>query len=402
MESATYAAQITLSNNAALERILRLAKAALDAETVAIYETEAEGGWSVLSATENHPEEESELIRQAIGEETEFIVPSLESHPELANHRWAMAPFEVRFLAAVAVTVGDEKKPLGHLVITDTRERCLDAAEGEVLSDLGQMCAEIFQLEATRATARDAEEQLEHEREEKQLLISALENSNRKLAQFAYVASHDLQEPLRMVTGFLGLLQDEYSDRLDEEANEYIAFAVDGAARMKQMIGDLLTYSRMSSSTEPYVEVDMELELGRAEREIVSNYPDATVEITHSKLPLVSGRKEQIFRLFSNLLVNAIQHSGPSPRIEVGYESLEEHHLFTVRDHGKGIAQDQHSRIFEIFVSGSRDSSRPGSGMGLAICTTIVEEHGGRLWVESMPGEGATFYFTISRGDPHE
>lgn len=200
-----------------------------------------------------------------------------------------------------------------------------------------------------------------------------------------------------MVTGFLGLLEEDYGHRLDEEAREYIEFAVDGSRRMKKMINDLLAYSRLKSSNEPFIDIDTDAIFVNSRDEILNNHPDVEATITHQPLPVVWGRREQLHRLFSNLLVNALKHSGPNPQVEVWSEERSDDYLFAVVDHGVGIDKSQQERIFDIFVRGGQRPRHDSTGIGLAICTAIVEEHGGRLWVDSTPGEGATFYFTISK-----
>lgn len=194
-----------------------------------------------------------------------------------------------------------------------------------------------------------------------------LKRSNAELEQFAYVASHDLQEPLRMVTSYLQLLERRYQGRLDADAHEFIGYAVDGAKRMQALINDLLAYSRITTRR-PLVAVDCEavLELGQ---------------------------------LFQNLISNALKFHGKKPpevRIEAAEHPSE--WVFSVRDNGIGIEPQYAERVFVIFERLHGPGQYPGTGIGLAICKKIVTRHGGRIWVESQPGQGATFYFTLGGG----
>ena len=230
--------------------------------------------------------------------------------------------------------------------------------------------------------------------EEKQL-EERLRRSNRDLEQFAYVASHDLQEPLRMVSGYLELVDERYGDRLDEDAREFIDYAVDGALRMKKMIADLLDYSRVNTRGEEPAPVDGGEALDEALASLRTLAEDEGARITSGELPPVLADEGQLVRVFQNLIMNAIRHGSEGVQIEVTAERAGDRWRFSVADDGPGIPPEQHERIFEIFESLERPDGRESTGIGLAICRRIVERHGGWIWVESEPDEGATFHFTM-------
>ncbi|RDI72024.1 PAS domain S-box protein [Halopelagius longus] len=219
-----------------------------------------------------------------------------------------------------------------------------------------------------------------------------LEESNERLEQFAYVASHDLQEPLRMVTSYLKLIERRYGDRLDEDGEEFLGFAVDGAERMREMIDGLLTYSRIETQGDPFDPVDLNDVLGHVRADLQMRIAESDADVAVERLPTVEGDASQLRQLFQNLLGNAIQYSGDEPpQVEVTAERDGESWVVSVRDEGIGIDPDSQDRIFEVFRRLHTNDELPGTGIGLALCRRIVERHGGDIRVESEPGEGATF-----------
>jgi len=225
-----------------------------------------------------------------------------------------------------------------------------------------------------------------------------LSESNEELERFAFVASHDLQEPLRMVTSFLQLLQKRYTKQLDEAADQYIHFAVDGAERMKKLIQDLLEYSRVGANKENYTKVDLNVVLKDVTDLFADKINSSGAQIEIAQLPVVSGRKVQLTQLFQNLLSNAIKYrSREIPEIEIGCEDKKRFWEFFVRDNGIGIDPKFSEKIFVIFQRLHSKSEYEGTGIGLSICKKIVDCHGGRMWVESEPGKGSTFRFLFPK-----
>ncbi|WP_375510238.1 GAF domain-containing protein [uncultured Nostoc sp.] len=237
-----------------------------------------------------------------------------------------------------------------------------------------------------------------------------LARSNAELEQFAYVASHDLQEPLRMVTSYLQLLERRYKSQLDANADQFITYAVDGARRMQTLINDLLNYSRVSSRGQPFMQVDCNVVLAGAIANLQLAIAESKAVVTHETLPQVMADATQLTQVFQNLIANAIKFcQNQQPRIHIGVakgdinldgESLNvipsaDEWLFWVRDNAIGLESQYAERIFIIFQRLHGRGKYPGTGIGLAICKKIIERHGGRIWVESKPGQGSTFYFTI-------
>jgi hypothetical protein len=211
------------------------------------------------------------------------------------------------------------------------------------------------------------------------------------------VASHDLQEPLRMVASFTQLLARRYKDKLDKDAHEFINYAVDGATRMQTLISDLLTYSRVGTQMKPFEEVSCEKILEQVLRSLRVAITDNHAKITLDPLPKLMADGMQLGQLFQNLITNALKfHGENAPQIHIGAVETETGWKFSVRDNGIGIQEEHTDRIFIIFQRLHTKAEYPGTGIGLAICKKIVERHGGRIWIEPTPGGGTTFYFTIS------
>ncbi len=239
-------------------------------------------------------------------------------------------------------------------------------------------------------------------RSERELAARArdLERSNADLEQFAYAASHDLQEPLRMVASYVQLLARRYRGKLDRDADEFIAFAVDGAERMQKLIRDLLTYSRVTRITRTMEPVDLGQTLRTAMTNLKVAIEDSGACVTAEPLPTVKGDATGLTALIQNLLANAIKFRGPNPpNIHVGVERAGEEWRISVRDDGIGFDPGQADRMFVIFQRLHSHEKYEGSGIGLAICRKIVERHGGRIWAESNPAGGATFQFTLPVAD---
>ncbi|RQG93271.1 PAS domain S-box protein [Natrarchaeobius halalkaliphilus] len=224
-----------------------------------------------------------------------------------------------------------------------------------------------------------------------------LEESNERLEQFAYAASHDLQEPLRMVTSYLQLIENRYADALDDDGEEFIEFAVDGATRMQKMIDGLLEYARVDTRGNPFEPVELNAILEDVLEDLRVQIDEADAEIRADDLPRVDGDASQLRQVFQNLLQNAIEYSGDEPpRVEIAAERTGDRWTVSIRDEGIGIDPDETERIFEVFQRLQSTEESEGTGIGLALCQRIVERHGGDIWVDSEPGEGATVSFTLS------
>ncbi|MGB9939096.1 PAS domain S-box protein [Methanosarcina sp.] len=245
------------------------------------------------------------------------------------------------------------------------------------------------------AAARDITERKKAEAMLK-LKLEELARSNAELEQFAYVSSHDLQEPLRMIASYLQLLQRKYQGELDDKADKYINFAVDGASRMQSLINDLLEFSRVTTKAREFEPVECELILDRVLSDLEIPIRENKAIISYDPLPEITADYTQLAQVFQNLISNAIKFRGKeAPEVYISAEKKEDQWLFSVRDNGIGIDPKYSDRIFEVFKRLHKREEYPGTGIGLSICKKIVERHGGNIWVESEPGKGSTFYFTL-------
>lgn len=233
--------------------------------------------------------------------------------------------------------------------------------------------------------------------QERERLLEEVQHSNQELQQFAYVASHDLQEPLRMISSYLQLLDKKYKGHLDEKAEAYIRYAVDGATRMQKLIEGLLAYSRISSGiTKQLVDTNLVLTAALANLEQATRECGGTITST-SPLPTVAGDETMLIQLFQNLIGNALKYRKPdvSPQVHVAARRQGNQWLFSVTDNGIGVDPQYRESIFQIFKRLHTRQEYPGTGIGLASCKKIVERHDGHIWLESEPGKGSTFHFTL-------
>jgi light-regulated signal transduction histidine kinase (bacteriophytochrome) len=227
-------------------------------------------------------------------------------------------------------------------------------------------------------------------------LTNNLQRSNAELLQFAYVASHDLREPLRMITSYLGLLEQKYKGQLDAKAQEYIRFAVDGGERMQLLIDDLLAYSRVDTRAKAFTPVDMNKVVDGVIKVLEVPIRENKAEVRVQPLPIINADESQMFQLMQNLLDNAIKfHGKDAPVAQVRAVENGKEWTFAVKDNGIGMNLSQSDKIFQMFQRLHGPGEYPGTGIGLAIAKKIVERHNGRIWVESEPGNGSTFFFTI-------
>ncbi len=240
--------------------------------------------------------------------------------------------------------------------------------------------------------------ELKHAEADLEKYAEELERSNNDLEQFAYIASHDLQEPLRMVSSYTQLLSRRYKEKLDSDADEFINYAVDGASRMQQLIDDLLTYSRVGTRGKPFEPIDCERVLDHVLANLKISIQETGCSVTLDPLPTVVADSGQLVQLFQNLIGNAIKFcKDVKPEIHIGtvFDQDKKEWIFSVKDNGIGIEPDFYDRIFVIFQRLHTKEEYKGTGIGLAVCSKIVERHGGRIWVESEMGEGTTFYFSL-------
>jgi PAS domain S-box-containing protein len=306
-----------------------------------------------------------------------LLINDVQQHPGVRAREWMQVQGLVSF-------VGTPLLVRGQLV--------------GVLSVFGRGTLEEETL-ATLATVADAVAQgLERRRAELSLQehVQELARSNEELQQFAYVASHDLQEPLRMVASYTQLLARRYQGKLDADADEFIAYAVDGVNRMQRLIQDLLTYSRVGTRGHEFKPLDSGRALDKALANLKTLVDESEATVIQGKLPPVMADETQLIQLFQNLVGNALKFRGKTPpRVLVEAEREGNEWRFTVEDNGIGIEPQYYERIFVIFQRLHGKEEYPGTGIGLAICKKIVERHGGRIGLESQPGQGTTFWFTL-------
>ena len=291
--------------------------------------------------------------------------------------------------------------PEGHTTISNVLFAPM-VVDGKVLGLLGlankpggftendsRMATAFSGLAAIALTQKKAEEELKQ-------LAGELKRSNEDLNRFASAAAHDLQEPLRGIEGFIKLLEKRYKGKLDEKADEYIDYVVDDVMRMQMLIKDLLQYSRVSAKGKVFSPVNCSVVIEQALSNLRSAIEESGAAVTYDLLPTVMGDEAQLIRLFQNLIVNAIKFRSLEPlKIHVSAKREGNEWIFSVRDTGIGIDPKQAERIFVIFQRLHTRQDYPGTGIGLAICKRIVERHGGRIWVESEPGNGSKFFFAL-------
>ena len=293
-------------------------------------------------------------------------------------------------------------RPLGQLTAAAEKIGTGDLSQRVKVTtgdEIGQLGAEFNQMAESlsdkETQLRDYAAQLEQKVEERTVELT---RSNADLAQFAYVASHDLQEPLRMVSSFMQLIEQRYKDKLDTAGTEFINYAVDGANRMQTMISDLLTFSRVGTRGKPFEPIDCEVILDQTLTNLQMAIEDSQAIITRDPLPTVMTDDTQMVQLFQNLIGNAIKFRRQEQlRVHISAQAKEEEWVFSVRDNGTGIDPQYTERIFVIFQRLHSKEEYPGTGIGLAVCKRVLERHGGKIWVESQPGQGSTFYFTIPK-----
>ncbi|MFH1196874.1 MAG: PAS domain S-box protein [bacterium] len=285
-------------------------------------------------------------------------------------------------------TLNYDARDVKHIDVKTGKHRILDVVVSPIRNAQGNMTNAIVQHRDITELKR-AEEALKKSLED-------LKRSNEELEQFAYVASHDLQEPLRMVSSYTQLIERRYKDKLDRDANDFINFAVDGANRMQRLINDLLDYSRVTTRGKKFERVDIQSVVGQVFANLQNKIKESHAIITQDDLPVVKADETQMLRLFQNLIDNALKfRSETPPRVHISAHKEGGLNIFTVSDNGIGIHSQYTDRIFLLFQRLNKSSEYPGTGIGLAICKRIVERHGGKIWFESEVGKGSKFFFTI-------
>lgn len=259
----------------------------------------------------------------------------------------------------------------------------------ELRTHAGKMELEIFQR---TQEIQEVNRQLEK-------TAQKLMSSNEQLREFAYVTSHDLQEPLRMVGSYMQLLKKRYQNKLDKDADEFIFYAVDGVERMKALINSLLMYSRIETQGKPFEKIPMQQALNWALANLQTAIEETKAKIIFDQLPSVSGDPIQLGQLWQNLIGNALRYHEANRPIEIhaGVIEKQDHWQFFLKDNGIGIEPQYHQRVFKIFQRLHTNQEYQGTGIGLSVCKRIVERHNGRIWIESQLGQGATFYFTFQK-----
>jgi light-regulated signal transduction histidine kinase (bacteriophytochrome) len=300
----------------------------------------------------------------------------------------------------MALPLVSRGRVIGAMTLQSSRVAAFTEEDHTVLQPMTNLLANA--IENARLYSAAQQEISERVRAEAALGKAAeeLARSNAELEQFAYAASHDLQEPLRMVSSYMQLLARRYEGALDSDAHEFIGFAVDGAKRMQRLINDLLTYSRVGTRGKEFEPTDCEVILRQVLANLQVTISESAAVVTHDPLPTVLADDSQLVQLFQNLIGNAMKFRNErAPEIHIGAEPAddESYWRFFVRDNGIGIDDQYGERIFVIFQRLHTREEHPGTGIGLAICKKIVERHDGQIWVESQVGQGSTFCFTLPK-----
>lgn len=289
------------------------------------------------------------------------------------------------------------KRKDGELFLAETTISSIYNEQNQQLGYIA-ILKDITERKQIEAKQLDANVLLQQEIERRKKIEADLTRSNEELEAFASAASHDLQEPLRMVVSYLQLIERRYEELFDEDGKEFLHFAVDGASRMKKLISDLVEYSRIDTLAKPFTQTNATEVLQRAIANLSVAVEEDNVHITYDTLPVFMSDPVQLTRLFQNLLANAIKFRREEPlSIHVGVEEKEQEWVFRVEDNGRGIEEKYLQSIFVIFKQFGKRTERTGSGLGLAIAKKIVARHNGSIWVDSTVGKGSTFYFSVPK-----
>ncbi len=396
--SALYAAMTPLAQtdsiHAVFEKIIERVVAVTGSDAAAIRLLDKNKNYLSYIAQHGFPSDYLSATRDALGG-TSTAAVALRGEPFFSpdissdSRRHRKRQVEHGFFSCALLPLAVKGEVRGIIQLASRRRGYFSADQKEYLMAIARLMGIVVEnSELLHSSVRNAEQLQQSNRE--------LERSNSELQQFAYVASHDLQEPLRMVRSYTSLLARRYQGKLDANADEYIGYAVDGARRMQELINDLLSYSRVETQGKEFTATDCEAVFAQTLANLELAIQESGAKVCHEPLPTVSADEVQLGQLFQNLIGNGIKYRREGPlEIHVACKPEGSHWLFSVRDNGIGIEPQYHERIFTIFQRLHAKEQYPGSGIGLAICKKIVERHGGKIWVESDLGEGATFYFTL-------
>jgi signal transduction histidine kinase len=351
-----------------IEETSQLGRSGLDAE---VREMEKRNGLAASTQI-------SQAVAEMMGEEGRLL--------DLRKQATQVADFETNALL-VAGSIATIILLLWSYRIVRRYTTQRDHAESEVRQTNQQLQEKIAQLDRLNLELEDRVKER----------TASLERSNLNLQQFAFVASHDLQEPLRMVVSYVELLKRAFQGKLDSETEKYMAFAVDGATRMQVLIKDLLAYAQASSQEPVLTRTRLSEVLSQARYSLLASIRETGAEITAGPLPDVDVDPLKMGRVFQNLLSNAIKfrRPGTNPRIQIAAQKKGSEWQVSFHDEGIGFEPQYAEKIFVVFQRLNGKSAYPGTGLGLAICKRIIEGHGGRIWAEAHPGAGATFHFTL-------
>jgi len=334
------------------------------------------------------------------------IIEDVMTHPNWEIARDLARRVGFRACWSEPITSSDNKV-LGTFAMYYLKPRGPDEYELECIktaADIAGIAIERIRADQElRALNESLEERVATRTSELAQLNEELQRNNNELRQFAYVASHDLQEPIRMVTTFCDLIRKDYGDQMDERSSEWFEFVVEGGKRMHDLVQDLLDYSRVESQVRPFREVDLNRLVTNVLANLRSSIRDTGAVIEVGELPTVVGDAPQLAQLLQNLISNAIKfQENQPPRVVISAQESPGQWVVSVRDEGIGIAPEMHERIFDIFRRLHGRERFPGTGIGLSICRRVAERHGGTIWVESQAGKGSTFSFSLPKGSRHD
>ncbi|MEO7265312.1 MAG: ATP-binding protein [Ferruginibacter sp.] len=337
-----------------------------------------------MNISEPPPKDVSFCVHAINIPEEIMIIPDSRLDDRFADNPLVTGDPHVIFYAGIPL-VNPSGYALGTLCIIDNKPGNLSPIQIEILKGLGNQVVKLFELRKANVLLLDSQR--------------ALENYSEQMKSFAYMASHDLKEPARMVNSFLHLLQNSYSDKLDDKAKKYIEFASDGAKRMTILIDELLTYSLADNVNKTVEKVNIADILNKIIALNKGIIQQSGAVISFGAMPVIESIKTTVEIIFRNLIANALKYQAPGvkPIVEISYIDKGSHWKFAVIDNGIGIDKEYHEQIFQLFKRLHTKEEYAGTGLGLATCKKTAETLGGSIWIKSEAGSGSTFYFTIPK-----